>query len=1259
MGGRLSPKAASPQAHFERGLAFGDAGQWAQAAQAYTEALALDPQRRGPRLNRAQAWAALQCWPQALADLKTVLTQAPSDVSALTLMGQVQLQSGDVQAAAQTLQLAYQTAPDDADLAHQALACSLLMAGHESAALQLALRLAQRGHLTHELARSTLQVLSLADDAAAGIDHFWQSLQLLHSPASWMHEGLVGHLLGQGRYDEATVQCMAWLQAEPDSAKAADCLAQLLASRGDHHSAVRLMLSAVRRGGASEPLDRMIRLVRVLAESGQHLTLAGVVCNTLVQDHPQEPRVWALRGRLLLQLFESEAAEADLRKALELESDPASVSALCDHSLALGQLGRASEALALLDQQWTRLVHLEALEPINARANLLRRLGRLDEAEDWLRLGLRDRHHPVLAKNLAFILLLKGQYPEGLALLADRDYCGSPQGAFLQARAQGMQAWSGDRAQLRGAHLLLVSQNGIGDTVQFARFAPMLIQDGARVTLQAPLGMAELMRSLHPQLQVIEVGEPFPTAQWVADVYSLPALLGVTLDNVAAAAPAQCLKADPMRVQALRLSLGPRRGLRIGLCWRGTRSNLAQRSIPLSEVVRWAIPGVEWYSLQHGPLQDDELEPARRLGLHHASWSFPDAAAAMTLMDLVVSVDTVHAHLSGSLGLKTLVPLSAVPDWRWGTQGSSTPWYPSLELFRQVREGRWDEPLSAVAEALLCLQRAAPAEEPILRLADARRWLRQVGGPQSAAPELWMKSLVMQGRLEEALLVGLRTLTKTRQEAELTVLAGRCLAVASELDQASGLMRLQALLIERAPGSPAAQGALLTLSERCAHRGLLELALASALAATQAAPQSADAQAALGRRLLDQHQLDAAVPPLMRALQLQPNHAQAECGWLQLLALRHEYETVLARSTALLQTPVGEPLGPQVLAWMQLRTLALEALGQYEAAELCARQACARVPDSTRRVALGLQRLAAGDWAEGWALWRTRDRAADHAPHTRRAIAAGARLWTEPGVEQLRGQRLLVTSENGHGDTFQFGRFLPWLADQGVQVTLLARPEAYPLLACASQGVHVLLEGGPEVQTARFDAVCDAQWLPALLDVRPETLQQITPATWLKLPANGRARSAIPVRSPARPRVGLAWRGQALGPVIRSLPLSLVANAGFSTVDWISLQGDGLRDEERPAASSLQLFHPAWSFADTAAAMLDLDLVISVDTSIAHLAGALGVACAVVLPQPADWRWGRQGNTTVWYPKARLFRQPSPGDWAGALSALKSAYTFL
>lgn len=1257
MGGRLSPAAAELQSHFQRGLAYSDTGQWPQAVQAYTEALALDPNRRGPRLNRAQAWAQMGQWSQALADAQQVLDQAPQDVPALTLKGQVQLQSGALDAAAFTLGRAYQAAPDDADLARQALACSLLLPGQESAALQLALQLAQRGHLTQDLARSTLQLLALTAHADQDIEHFWQTLQLLQRPAAWVHEGLVGHLLGAGRYDEATVHCMAWLHDEPASVKAADCLAQLLAARGDHHSALPLMLSAIRQGSAQEQLDRLIRLVRVLAESGQHLTLAGVVCNTLVDDHPHEPRVWALRGSLLLQLFEPKAAASDLHKALAL--DPLSVSALCDYSLALGQLGRATEALALLEAQWRRLLQTEALEPLNARANLLRRLGRLDEAEALLRLGLRDRHHPVLAKNLAFILLLKGQYPEGLALLADRDYCGAPQAAFLQARSQGMQAWTGDRSWLPGTHLLLVSQNGIGDTVQFARYVPGLITDGARVTLQVPTGLAELMGSLHPKLQVIEAGQPLPEADWVADVYSLPALLGVTFERVAESAHAHCLSANPVRVQALRVALGPRRGLRVGLCWRGTRSNLAQRSIPLAEVQRWAVPGIEWFSLQHGPLQDDELEPARRLGLQHASWSFPDAAAAMTLMDVIVSVDTVHAHISGSLGLRTLVPLSAVPDWRWGTQGCSTPWYSSLVLLRQAREGHWDEPLAALAKQLQDLKERCPERERVGSLAEARAWLRQASGPQRAAPDLWMTILIRQGRLEEALTVGLSVLAEAESDPEIATTAARCLAVACEMAAVSGLVRLQAVLVDRAPHSMVALEALLELSERCSHRGLLEPALAAAIAAARAAPQSADAHAALGRRLLDQHQVDAAVAPLSRALQLQPHHAQAECGWLQLLALRHSFDAVLARSTALLQTRAGKPPGPERLAWMQLRALALEALGHYDAAELCTRQACALAPDSPRRVALGLQRLAAGDWVEGWALWRTRDRAADHAPHTRQAKASGARLWTEPGLEALRGQSLLVTSENGHGDTFQFGRFLPLLTEQGIRVTLLARPEAYPLLASASRGIEVLLEGGPELARRRFDAVCDAQWLPAVLDVRPDTLEARAPAAWLFPPAHRRCTPAMPARRAGRPRVGLAWRGQALGPVVRSLPLHLVTGAGFSDVDWVSLQGDGLRDDETEAAASLKLFHPQWSFADVATAMADLDLVISVDTSIAHLAGAMGISCAVILPQPADWRWGRHGQTTVWYPKARLFRQPTPGDWSGALASLKSAYTFL
>jgi hypothetical protein len=180
----------------------------------------------------------------------------------------------------------------------------------------------------------------------------------------------------------------------------------------------------------------------------------------------------------------------------------------------------------------------------------------------------------------------------------------------------------------------------------------------------------------------------------------VPALLGLRHQTVGEFGAAHCLKADPQQVRLMVLRLGPPLGLRVAVCWRGTRSNLSQRSMPLADLAALELPGVEWFSLQHGPLLADEIEPARRMRLRHESWGFSDAAAAMTLMDVVVSVDTVHCHIAGSLGLRTLVPLSAVPDWRWGMEGETSPWYPSMRLFRQDLSNDWGPVVDRVFDAL-------------------------------------------------------------------------------------------------------------------------------------------------------------------------------------------------------------------------------------------------------------------------------------------------------------------------------------------------------------------------------------------------------------------------------------------------------------------------------------------------------------------------------------------------------------------------------
>jgi hypothetical protein len=334
--------------------------------------------------------------------------------------------------------------------------------------------------------------------------------------------------------------------------------------------------------------------------------------------------------------------------------------------------------------------------------------------------------------------------------------------------------------------------------------------------------------------------------------------------------------------------------------------------------------------------------------------------------------------------------------------------------------------------------------------------------------------------------------------------------------------------------------------------------------------------------------------------------------------------------------------------------MVLRALGRLSDAEQTLRLGMADHPHPELAQSLGQLYLLRGNDAEGWHWLNQRERELEFAPHTQAACARGARLWREPGIAPLVGKRLLVTTENGHGDTFQFCRFLPWLAAQGVTVTLLSQPATVDVLRQLEPAVQVLADTEAWLQgVPAMDWVCDAQWLPALLDVRFQHLDDYGPAAYLRTSTADLARLGATMPSTGRLRVGLAWRGQSIGLVDRGIPLNLIADAGLAEVDWYSLQTGDLLPAEKAAAHQMGLKTPNWTFEEAAAAMGVLDLVVSVDTAHAHLAGSLGRRCCVLLTAMPDWRWGSEGEHTVWYPTAQILRQSDPGAWGPVIARLE------
>ncbi len=355
-------------------------------------------------------------------------------------------------------------------------------------------------------------------------------------------------------------------------------------------------------------------------------------------------------------------------------------------------------------------------------------------------------------------------------------------------------------------------------------------------------------------------------------------------------------------------------------------------------------------------------------------------------------------------------------------------------------------------------------------------------------------------------------------------------------------------------------------------------------------------------------------------------------------AYRRALEWALARAPVL--TPESALERAQIYAnWGGV----LEDLGRLAEAEAAYRHAVALAPEwAPAQFNLGLLLLSQGRYAEGW-----------HHYEARKAVFAehGTLPFPEWQGECLQGRSLLLLPEQGYGDTLQFVRYARLLKERGVaHLSLLCADALAPLLQTQTAIDHLITR--PETLYAH-DFWISLASLPYRFGTLPDT---IAAPPYLKVPAEREAlwRDCLP---PAAWRVGLAWKGSAWheNDAHRSLPHFSVLQplwslAGVQGVQFVSLQkGEGEGESEACAAQQPVIAAGAAlrDFADTAALVAQMDLIVSVDTALAHLAGALNVPCWVMLPRHGvDWRWLRHGEHTPWYsPSLRLFRQQEAGDW--------------
>lgn len=408
-------------------------------------------------------------------------------------------------------------------------------------------------------------------------------------------------------------------------------------------------------------------------------------------------------------------------------------------------------------------------------------------------------------------------------------------------------------------------------------------------------------------------------------------------------------------------------------------------------------------------------------------------------------------------------------------------------------------------------------------------------------------------------------------------------------------------------------------------------------AALDLAPGDAVALGLLGTAEAAQGHAAAAVPLLLQAARLDPANASTAYNLgLQMRCLHRLAEARMWLQRAAALRP-QEPLFVLNLAVAHGDEQRFdEALAMFDEA--------LRLQPGWPRAAMGkaMCLLRMGDFRRGWPLHESR-RVQPVVPWAQRDF--GAPAWD--GIERVEAQTVLVWAEQGFGDAIQFARFVTSLATLGARVVLEVHPQLVGLLQCLP-GAQVLPFGAFE---GRCDFHCPLMSLPYLLGRR---YSGDIPGDAPYLHADAHAVGAWMRRIGKGPNVGLAWSGNP-GHVMdfrRSLPLGRLLEALPDGIAWWCVQKDmPAADAQLLGCQTRVRRPPIGDFADTAALVASLDAVVTVDTSVAHLAGAMGRPTLLLVSEPADWRWQCARPDSPWYASVRLFRQHMPGDWSFAVAS--------
>jgi tetratricopeptide (TPR) repeat protein len=627
----------------------------------------------------------------ALAAYEAVLLAEPRNAKALALRGVIAIQHRDASAAVEWLTRSLAVDPRQPEtLSNRGTAWLSLGRWSEALAdFDAALRLKPDYPEAHSNRASALLQLG---DAPAAIESCARALKA--QPGFWdaLRVQARAHLrLGQS---EATLAIYdRLLAAHPEDAELLACRGDVLCKLGRHAEAVGAYDLAL----ALRPADAPVWSNRGVAlRDLKNLAAAIASFDHAIALQPAYAEAWGNRGVALRELKQPAESLASLERALALRPDFAD--AYYNAGIALLELGRAAEAEARFDQALRR-------KPANHEAHYNRGIALMEQMNIPGALAGFDAALALVPDfapahwNKAILHLLTGDFDAGWPLY---EWRWKNEKLGLKPRAFPVPRWDGSQS-LEGRVILLHAEQGLGDTIQFSRYAALVAARGATVILEVPRPLVGVLQGIAGVSQLVVRGESLPAFDYHAPLLSLP--LAFRTDAGSIPSSPRYLAATPAKRAQWEQVMGPKTRPRAGLVWSGSTHHQGDRyrSITLAQLVPHLPAGWDFVSLQKEVRPADarvlEQHPEiRALGARLED--FTDTAAVIELLDVVISVDTSVAHLSGALGQCTWTLLPSNPDWRWLLGREDTPWYPTMKLYRQSAPGDWSGPLERIREDL-------------------------------------------------------------------------------------------------------------------------------------------------------------------------------------------------------------------------------------------------------------------------------------------------------------------------------------------------------------------------------------------------------------------------------------------------------------------------------------------------------------------------------------------------------------------------------